>query len=577
MSPNFMRVLLMHPADDPACGPWNDERWDRVVDLGTAGEQSRSAWSTMFQCPVEGIPEFQIGEFAKVRAALSSGFGCVIDEHGLDWWELISIRFHEQLALVIRLQKLAAQFDLGDEVCVSRPGMHATILSLFLKRSIKCFRDRSAPLARIGQLIANALNLTFPQLIQIAGDKYDADYRIRRFAAGSRRRFSGPVVLLPVAQGNAARTALSYAAMLPDKKFLLVATRQSGLAAECGSNVSAAKLASYAEWKPSQGEFHKMLGRWREAASAAGQSPEVAILMRAGVFSGIEKWLSNGLAIRDAWLAVFRKERVSAVLCTDDTNPYTHMPLLIARQRGLPTVACHHGALDGGHLVKRSHADVVLAKGQMEKDYLINTCGLKEERIEVGAPALRLEAIGVPRHPKDSIVFFSEPYALDGGRCREFYRELLPPLVDLASQMNLKVVVKLHPMESDRERWKLVKACLSVEKQKKVEIIQGALSEELLGRAVFGLAVQSTTAIDCAIRRVPIFLCQWQSYSPYGYIEQFVRYRVGLLLSSPAAIASIPEALKNFPSSDPNDLWQTISPERLKWLLTTPMKMAVAV
>src|ERR1700757_2526086 len=139
MPPDSMRLLLVHPEDDPACGPWNHERWDRVVDLGTAEEQSRGGWSAMFHCPVESIPKFQIGEFAKVRAALSSGFGFVIDEHGLDWWELISIRFYEQLTLVIRLQKLAAQFDSSDEICVSRPGFYATVLSLLLNRSVRCF------------------------------------------------------------------------------------------------------------------------------------------------------------------------------------------------------------------------------------------------------------------------------------------------------------------------------------------------------------------------------------------------------------------------------------------------------
>ena len=142
--------------------------------------------------------------------------------------------------------------------------------------------------------------------------------------------------------------------------------------------------------KPSQdrdAELRRLLNRW-QTLELEGHS-EIGVLERTGAFSEITKTLRDGLAIRDAWLRVFERERVSAVLCTDDTNPYTHLPLLIARQRGLPTIACHHGALDGGQLVKRSHADVTLAKGRMEKDYLVNTCGLAEEKIEVGAPSLR--------------------------------------------------------------------------------------------------------------------------------------------------------------------------------------------
>jgi hypothetical protein len=252
------------------------------------------------------------------------------------------------------------------------------------------------------------------------------------------------------------------------------------------------------------------------------------------------------------------------------------MPLLIARQHGLPTVSCHHGALDGGHLIKRSHADVVLAKGRMEKDYL-GTCGLAEEKIKIGAPSLRQGVNREKRHRKDSIVFFSEPYALDGGRCREFYRELLPPLADLASRMNLNLVVKLHPMESGRERRKFINAALLGRKVERLRVVAGALSEELLDSTSLAVTVQSTAAVDCAIRGIPVFLCKWLDYSYYGYVDQFIRYKAGVPLRSPAEIAKIPEMLENFPAPVPTDFWQTISPEKLELLLAKPLKMAVAV
>jgi hypothetical protein len=284
----------------------------------------------------------------------------------------------------------------------------------------------------------------------------------------------------------------------------------------------------------------------------------------------------DGLAIRDAWLRVLALERVSAVLCTDDTNPYTHLPLLIARQRGLPTIACHHGALDGNHLVKRSHADVTLAKGRMEHDYLSNTCGLPKAKIEIGAPSL-MQRRNTLRRMKTSIVFFSEPYALDGGRCREFYRELLPPLADLALRMNLKLVLKLHPMESERERRKFVNAALLDRQLRNLDIVTGMLSEELLDTILFAVTVQSTAAVDCAIREIPVFLCKWLDYSYYGYIEQFIRYRAGLPLQSPAEVAKIPELLEKFPAQQRTDFWQTISREKLEQLLAGQLKMAVAV
>jgi hypothetical protein len=576
MSLNGMRVLLLHPEDDPENGPWGRERWDRVVDLGFAGEQTRARWRQKLDCAVERIPNFDIQDFAVVRRALSSGFGFVVDEHGLDWWDLISVRFHEQIALICRLEKLAPRLGRNDRIFVTRPGLHVSALSVLLNRRIDCFRQRISYFERTRRVVETARKFNLAQLVEIAGDKYDAGYRLRRFAAHGQTKSESAVVLLPVAQGNAARTAAAYAAMLPDQKFLLVATRQSGFITEHPSNISVAKLASYASGKRSAGEFQDLLTRWRQIEAGAVRNSEISLLKSAGAFSGIEKTLRNGLAIRDAWLSVFDREQVSAVLCTDDTNPYTHIPLLIAQKRGLPTIACHHGALDGGYLVKRGHTGVVLAKGRMENDYLVNTCGLPEERIEIGAPALpRMNA--KRKAAKRSIIFFSEPYALAGGRCGEFYRELLPPLADLASRMKLELVVKLHPMESVSERQEFINRGLPLTQQKKVRVVDGVLSEELLNSASFGVTLRSTAAVDCAIRGIPVFLCAWLDDSYCGYVDQFVSFRVGVRLNSPSEVASIPEILENFSPAYIRDLWDTISPNRLRELLAAPLKMAAAV
>jgi hypothetical protein len=213
----------------------------------------------------------------------------------------------------------------------------------------------------------------------------------------------------------------------------------------------------------------------------------------------------------------------------------------------------------------------------MEKDYLVGTCGLPEEKIAVGAPLMRQRINLRVQHPKRSIVFFSEPYALDGGRCREFYRDLLPPLADLASRMNLGLVVKLHPMESERERRKLVNAAVRSGQRETVEIVTGALSERLFDRISFAVTVQSTAAVDCAIREIPVFLCKWLDYSHYGYVDHFIRYRAGVPLRSPAEIAKIPDLLENFPAPVRTDFCQTVSHEKLEHFLAGELKMAAAV
>jgi hypothetical protein len=574
---NRMRVLLLHPESDPESGSWIYERWDRVVDPGVAGEQARARWSDVFHCPVEQIPKFEIKDFSGVREALAAGMGRIVDEHGLDWWDLISIRFHEQITLILRIEKLVAQLHSNDELFVTRPGLYADILRLLFRRNVRCFRERGSHFGRTRRVFEAARKFSFEQLLQILGDKYDAGYQIRRLTARQPARLDSSVVLMPVAQANAARTAIAYAAMVPDQRCLLVTTRQSGWIAALPENVAGARLASYATANSSVRECDHLLARWQQVETSLGRNREISALKQLGVFASVRKMLRDGLAIRDAWLRVFGREPVSAVFCTDDTNPYTHMPLLLAQQRGLPTIACHHGALDGAHLVKRSHADVVLAKGRMEEDYLVNTCGLPEEKVEIGAPSLPPKRRTKMLDEKSSIVFFSEPYALDGGRCREFYRELIPPLADLALRMNRELVVKLHPMESLWERRKFVNSALARRHRDNVRIVEGLLSEQLLDRTSFAITVQSTAAVDCTIRGIPVFVCAWLDYSHYGYLDQFIRFRAGTPLRSIAEIASIPSLLENFSAPDPDDLWQTISSEKLAQLLTEPSKMAVAV
>jgi hypothetical protein len=137
--------------------------------------------------------------------------------------------------------------------------------------------------------------------------------------------------------------------------------------------------------------------------------------------------------------------------------------------------------------------------------------------------------------------------------------------------------VKLHPMESERERQKLVNAALYPHPFEDVQIVAGALSQELLNSTSFAVTVQSTAAVDCAIRGIPVFICKWLDYSHYGYVDQFIQYGAGMRLQSPAEVANIPNMLENFLAPVPANFCQTISGEKLKQLLTGELEMAVAV
>ena len=75
-------------------------------------------------------------------------------------------------------------------------------------------------------------------------------------------------------------------------------------------------------------------------------------------------------------------------MCGDDSNIYTRLPVLLARQQGIPTLDFHHGALDGRFLMKELPSDLYLAKGEMERDYLVRLCRLPAERVIVAGPPL---------------------------------------------------------------------------------------------------------------------------------------------------------------------------------------------
>src|SRR5438105_7439725 len=380
---------------------------------------------------------------------------------------------------------------------------------------------------------------------------------------------------MPSAYVNVSRMAIAYASTVPEMDFLLVATRRSGWLAEPSANVAVAKLASYAKYETStRREYDDLSIQWRHVRTDLESVPEIPLLRHLRCLDSFPKLLRQGLAIRDAWRRVLETEPVKAVLCADDSNPYTHIPVLLARNRGIPAIACHHGALDGAHLFKRSHADVILAKGKMEQDYLVRVCGVPNVNVEIGAPAdwsptcVRRDGDSAP-----FITFFSEPYEVASARTDEFYRDLLPCLADLALKTGRKLVVKLHPFESRRERQRLINRILTAEQQLVATVVSGALSADLLQKTWAGVTVLSTAATECAARGIPSFLCGWLEYSQYGYIEQFERFGVGQVLRSPEEIAEIPQLIRHYRQPEvSSNLWQPVTSARLQELFSGAKK-----
>ena len=574
-----MRTLLIHSGDHPEGGPWAAEKWSRVIDLGLGGAETYGRWREKFGCEVVSLESYRRGfqEILRVRDLLAEGRGRLIDRDGLDWWEVTAILAHPMLEVLVLLQRFLETVGDGEEVYVSRPGIHADILRVFLGGRLHVFPMRESSAVRYLRLGAK---FSAREMAQIFWDKYDPGHRIRGKLARKPRRSEGPVVLVPSAYVNVTRMGIAYARTAPDVNFLVVATRMSGWVEDVPKNVKTAWFASYSSFASRRHveDQRSVVEKWNQLRGELEERPEFRVLGRLGMLEQFPAWFRQGLRQRDIWRAVFEIEPVQAMLCGDDTNPSTHIPVWLAKKFGVPAIACHHGALDGRYLLKRNHADVILAKSEMERDYLVRLCGVGSGEVEIGAP--KSEAVEQEKKQRSAsrIILFSEPYETFSGRPTEFYRELLPALADLALARGKKLTVKLHPFESERERRRLIAAVLSSRRRDVVELVSVGSVAGLLHDAWFAVTVLSSVAVECSGLGVPCFLCKWLEFWPYGYIDQFTRFGVGYGLNGPTEIAEIPKILEQRGECRPagEDLGREIDPRRLKQLLTSGRPDAVS-
>jgi hypothetical protein len=578
-----MKILLVDPRDVADSAPWSEGHWDRIIDLGLGGENTYARWNAKFDCSVQRLSSFrQPSDFRYIRGAFDAGQRSLIDEHGLDWWEVMSIHLFEDIDHVIQLRRLARSIGPDDEVHVTRPSVRTRILEHLLRgRASALVSDRASPRRGLGHYLQVCKNLSAAQLIDVFWDKFDPGHQFRGRLSRRRACSREPVVLLPSAYINVSRTGVAYANTLPEEQFLLVATRRSASIPDCPSNVDFAWLSSYASLRDRRSELAGLQAQWHALLNSLLEIEEFRILHELGVLNNFLQRIRTGLEIRDAWRNVFDREPVCAVFCADDGNPYTRIPLLLAHARGLPAVATHHGALNGEDVFKRNHGDVILAKGEMERDYLERVCGVPSEQIEIGAPAATsfVRKKWNRKDSRTSILFISEAYEVGVGRAEEFYRDVLPPLADLALDLGRRLIVKLHPVESKEERRKIVDRILSPRQKAVTRIVGGVLTEDLFSETWFAVTVLSTVATECAMRGIPCFLCRWLEFTPYGYVEQFIRFGAGFGLDSPSDFARIPESLDRYterPGATEN-FWQPIRKERFQQLLAGSRVSAVAV
>jgi hypothetical protein len=199
----------------------------------------------------------------------------------------------------------------------------------------------------------------------------------------------------------------------------------------------------------------------------------------------------------------------------------------------------------------------------MESDYLQRASAIDPEKICLGAPGSN-RSVDKGDQRSGALVFFSQPYELDGGRVNEIYREVLPRLLRTAHSSGRKLIVKLHPFESKQARTKLVISILPSAGEDQVEIVSGVPPEEVMSRTWCGVTVDSSVAVECTLRKIPFFLCGWLDFMGLGYLQQFERFGVGRVLNTPDSMEQIPEMVAGYGSvSSTERIWHEADPAQL--------------
>jgi hypothetical protein len=576
-----MRVLLLHP-EDQLLAARPGKGWDLVVDLGRAPAATYEGWSQRAGCRVISLYDFarDFEDLGEVRRLLQLGMGQIVDAFGVDWWDVLSLLIEPELHQLMLVDRLSRELERGCELHASRSTNVAIALQALVgAKRIHVEASLRPLMLRVRHYRDVFSQLDSAQMRQAFQDKFDRQHLVRRRFASSRQTSRHPVVLLPSAYVNVSRTATSYAALLPDEKFLLVYARNSARLKTLPSNVRATTLDSYFVTADTR-EAAALAKAWKSLkVRLVTGAEEYAAANAIGVLARIPELMRWGIAVRDAWNQVFASESVVACLCADDSNPYTRLPLILAKNRGIPTLACHHGAFDSRMAVKTPHADIYLAKGEIERDYLLGSCGVPADKVVLGGQGLpAVPEVAVPEATKPSarstegwLVFFTEPYQAAGWRTDEVYRELLPELWSLAQSCGLKLVFKIHPFESIKGLRRIIRKHLpqQADRDASIGVIAGAPSPQLWRNTRFALTVQSTVALQCAAMGIPMFLCSWLRDSRGGYVEQFAKFGVGHILKSAEELREVPALLEKQGKASPlrPALWETMDPTKLRDLL----------
>jgi hypothetical protein len=555
-----MKVLILHPEDRFKPGA-SRNHYDLVADLGRAPSGTYENWRKQSGSQVISLFDFaqENEDFNRIRFLARLGGESLMDRMGIDWWPMLLPEIVPRMEQQLLVNRLSRHIGKKCEIYSSRSDYRSAALHYLLGgRLINLEYSLRTLVRRFQHYSQVATDFDARQILQIAQDKFDRERFIRRRFGRPARGSSRPIILLPSAYTSVSRMALGYAKLLPDEQFLLVCARDNAKLRELPANVQMKSLDRYFS-APDASEISSLSERWEALRTRLIDSaPEYESGAAVGLFDRIPSLLHWEITIRDAWKRLFDSENIRSCFSADHTNPYTRIPLLLAKHAGIPAVACHHGALDVWMAITTHDADYYIAKNEMEHDYMTRVCGINTAKVLQVAPPRSVESFPSSGDPETAppldiekkrwLVFFTEPYGAWALRMDEVYRELLPPLCALAKRCGLKLVFKLHPFESERGHRNLLLRLLPREKVRGIEIITGPIPEKLWRNTKIALTVESSVALECAARGIPIFLCGWLRDSFTGYTQQYQKFGVGHLLENVGQINNIPNILESAPA-----------------------------
>ena len=540
-----MNLLVLDSADEPSTLP--SRPWDMIVDCARAPADTYDSWARLSGAECLSVFDFAHG-FDDIRASrelLRHGLNSIVDKDGIDWWDVLSLLIESdfrQLMLALRLSK---QLPSTCEIYASRANLLASALAKACGTELRVLEPRGGRAWHKVSRYKSAFQRLEPhQLAQAVKDKFDPRHSVRRHFARRAAPFSGPVVLLPSAYINVSRTAAAYAADASSQDFLLVCARESARLPAPPPNVIQISLNPYFRGS-NQAECAYLQGLYDGLTPDLADSiPELGIASSVGLLARVRSLFPWGLAIRDGWKNLLSAQPISGVLCADDSNPYSRLPLILSKRRGLPTIACHHGALDFRMAVKEVHSDFYLTKSEMERDYLITKCQVSSDKlISACSPSHSPAEKHDTSAKRDNLVFFSEPLANLGWREETVFSDLIPRLHQIAHETKLELILKLHPFESARAHKKRLRKFLP--ESGSVRVVSGPMSADLWKSIRFAVTVQSSMALECVSRNIPVALCGWLS-DPYSeYASQFAKFGAGQYLDSPDDLSNIPRFIQN--------------------------------